>query len=122
MMNRQFVRFLLIGALNTVFGYSIFALFIFFGVHYSIASLLSTVLGVLFNFKTTGRYVFNNRKNSLLGKFFLVYAVIYGCNVGLLKIMNDFSISMYIAGAVLALPLAVLSYILNKKLVFEVEK
>ena len=122
MLNRQFVRFLMIGAVNTAFGYSIFALFIFFGLHYALASLLATILGVLFNFKTTGRWVFNNRQNSLLGKFFLVYAVVYGCNVGLLKILDEFSISMYVAGAVVLLPMAVLSYVLNKRFVFEVKQ
>lgn len=120
-LNTQFVRFLMIGAVNTIFGYSIFALFIFFGLHYALASLLATILGVLFNFKTTGRWVFNNRKSSLLGKFFLVYAIVYGCNVGLLKILDEFSVGMYAAGGVVLLPMALLSYVLNKRFVFEVK-
>ena len=122
MMNRQFMRFLMIGVLNTAFGYFLFALLIFLGLHYAVASLLATILGVLFNFKTTGRFVFDNRNNSLLGKFFMVYAIVYSCNVGLLKILDGFSISMYVAGALVLLPLALLSYFLNKQFVFEVKK
>ena len=114
--------YLLVGLLNTLFGYSVFAFLIFLNIHYSIASLLSTIVGVLFNFKTTGRFVFDNRKNSLLGKFFMVYAVIYGCNVGLLKILDGFAVDMYVAGALLLLPMALLSYVLNKKFVFEVKR
>lgn len=122
MLDKQFFRFLLIGAVNTVFGYSVFSLFIFLGFHYAIASLLATIVGVLFNFMTTGRYVFNNRENSLIGKFFLVYGLVYVCNVGLLKIMDAYSVDMYVAGALILLPMALLSYVLNKKFVFEVEK
>ncbi|MBP2665395.1 MAG: GtrA family protein [Firmicutes bacterium] len=122
MLDKQFFRFLLIGAVNTVFGYSAFSLFIFLGFHYAIASLLATIVGVLFNFMTTGRYVFNNRENSLIGKFFLVYGIVYVCNVGLLKIMDAYSIDMYVAGALILLPMALLSYVLNKKFVFEVKK
>ena len=120
--NKQFVRFLLIGAINTVFGYAVFSLFLFLGFHYAVASLLATSVGVLFNFLTTGRFVFNNRDHSLLGKFFLVYAVVYGCNVGALKILDALAVNLYLAGALLLLPLALLSYILNKTFVFEVKK
>ena len=121
-LNRQFLRFLLVGVLNTLFGYTMFALFIFSGVHYSLASLFSTILGVLFNFRTTGRLVFNNRNNSLLWRFSLVYTVVYGCNVGLLRVMDGYSIDMYVAGAVVVFPLALLSFFLNKRFVFEVGK
>lgn len=119
---KQFFRFLIIGAVNTLFGYSVFALFVFLGLHYAVASLLATIVGVLFNFMTTGRYVFNNRKNSLIGKFFLIYGIVYGCNVGLLKILDGYSVDMYVAGVLILLPLALLSYVLNKKFVFEVKK
>ena len=120
--NKRFVRFLFIGAINTGFGYAVFSLFLFLGFHYAVASLLATIVGVLFNFLTTGRFVFNNRDHSLLGKFFLVYAVVYGCNVGALKILDALAVNLYLAGALLLLPLALLSYILNKTFVFEVKK
>ena len=119
---RRFIKFLLVGVLNTLFGYAVFALFVYLGFHYSLASLLSTILGVLFNFRTTGRLVFNNRNNFLLWRFAMVYTVVYGCNVGLLRVMDGYSIDMYVAGAVAVFPLAVLSYFLNKRFVFEVGK
>lgn len=119
---RRFIKFLLVGVLNTLFGYAVFALFVYLGFHYSLASLLSTILGVLFNFRTTGRLVFNNRNNSLLWRFAMVYTVVYGCNVGLLRVMDGYSINMYVAGAVVVFPLALLSYFLNKRFVFEVGK
>ncbi|MFA5793885.1 MAG: GtrA family protein [Candidatus Brocadiia bacterium] len=122
MLNHQFIRFLIVGGVNTVFGYSIYALFIYIGLHYTIAALASTILGVLFNFKTTGIFVFKSNRNSLLFKFIGVYAVIYLLNIACLKIFNMLEVNMYLAGAILILPLAVLSFILNKKYVFKEQK
>jgi len=46
-LNIKFIRFFIIGLINTLFGYLMFALFIFLNFHYSIAVLLATILGVL---------------------------------------------------------------------------
>ncbi|NCQ92050.1 MAG: hypothetical protein GPI94_15420 [Microcystis aeruginosa LG13-03] len=54
----RFVRFLLVGVLNTIFGYSLFAVLILIGLNYKYAVLIGTIQGVLFNFQTTGRLVF----------------------------------------------------------------
>jgi putative flippase GtrA len=112
----------MVGSINTLFGYSTFALFIYLGIHYALASLLSTVLGVLFNFKTTGILVFKNKDNSLLFRFFGVYSVVYIINVLVLKLLGEAGLDMYLAGAVVIVPLAVLSFVLNKLFVFEVKK
>ena len=112
----------MVGGINTLFGYSAFALFIFMGVHYALASFLSTVLGVLFNFKTTGVLVFQNKDNGLLFRFFGVYSVVYVCNVLMLKVLGEVGVDMYMAGAVVIVPLAILSFVLNKLFVFEVKK
>lgn len=122
MIDKRFMKFLFVGLLNTIFGYSIFALFIFLNVHYSIASLLSTVLGVIFNFKTISKLVFKNNNNALIFKFIGVYTVIYIVNISFLRIFKTLSVNMYIAGGILVLPLAILSFILNKKYVFKERK
>lgn len=117
--NNKFIRFLVVGGINTLFGYSVFAIFIYLGFHYTIASFLSTVIGVLFNFKTLGKLVFKNNSNALIFKFFVVYAITYVINISLLRVLKTLGINMYIAGAILILPLAVLSFLLNKKFVFK---
>lgn len=117
-LDKQFVIFLLVGGLNTVFGYSIFALFIYIGLHYSVAVLLSTILGVIFNFHTIGRFVFGSDETSRIFKFFLVYGVVYGLNVFGIFVFYQFGVSEYIAGAVLILPVAMVAFLLNKKFVF----
>ena len=112
----------MVGGINTIFGYALFALFIFLGFHYAMASFLSTVLGVLFNFKTTGVLVFRNKDNRLLFRFFGVYSVVYVINVLMLKALGIAGFDMYLAGALVIIPLAVLSFVLNKLFVFGVKK
>jgi len=117
-MDKQFQIFLLVGALNTLFGYSTYAFLLFIGLHYTLAAFLATCAGVLFNFKTTGRIVFQNTKNSLLFKFILVYAVLYVINIAILKFFLLIGINAYWGGAICILPMALLGFLLNKHLVF----
>ena len=115
----QFVKFLFVGGLNTVFGYCMFSLFIFLKCHYALATLFSTVLGILFNFKTTGVLVFKNHDNKLLIKFFAVYTLLYFIGIGELKLMSSLGFNnMYLNYAIFILPNAMLSFILMKKTVF----
>jgi len=114
----KFFKFLLVGTINTIFGYTVFALLIFVGFHYTLSALLSTVAGVFFNFKTTGLFVFESRNNLLIFRFFMVYGIIYVLNIIILKIFNSYEINMYLAGAVPLFPLAILAYLLNKNFVF----
>lgn len=118
-LNRKFIRFLLVGGLNAIFGYSVYALLIYLNIHYSLAAFMATVFGVLFNFKTTGSLVFKSKNNMLLFKFIGVYVIIYIINIAALKVFNSFKIDMHLAGAALLLPMAVLSFILSKNFVFK---
>lgn len=118
MLKHQFVRFLLVGALNTLFGYGCFALFLHFGLHYSVALALATVLGVLFNFKSTGALVFNSRDNRLILRFIASYVVVYCVNLAGIKVFVQGGLTPQLAGALMLLPMAVLAFLLNKKYVF----
>lgn len=117
-LDKRFIRFLFVGGINTLFGYSVFALFIFLKFHYSLAVLFGTILGILFNFKTTGKMVFNNADNSLLFRFVGIYTVTYLINVACLKVFDVFKINMFLAGAFLILPMALFSFMLQRKFVF----
>lgn len=114
---RQFVTYLLVGALNTLFGYSTFAVFLLLGLHYAVAALLSTILGVLFNFHTIGRLVFGKRDPSLIVRFLGVYGVTYLLNVGALRLLHA-EIEVLVAQAALVLPLAGVSFLMHQRLVF----
>jgi len=115
---KHFLRYLIVGGINTLFGYGAFAGLLYLGLHYALASFIATCAGILFNFNTTGRLVFKNNNSKRLLKFLLVYALLYLINVSLLKLMVLFSINLYLGSAVTLLPMAWLAYLLNKKLVF----
>ena len=117
--NQQFVKFLLVGVLNSAFGYGCYVALTYVGLHYSIALFFATIFGVLFNFKTTGRIVFQSRENRLILRFVAIYALIYAINVAGVNRLLRFGLNAYVAAAVMILPLAVLAYILNKRFVFE---
>lgn len=115
----QFLKFLFVGAINTLFGYTIFSALIYCGIHYTIAILLATCLGVLFNFQTTGRYVFNNNNRKLLLRFIAVYIILYFINVSIIKFSNYFIDNIYMSGGVATIAVAFIAFFLNKYVVFQ---
>lgn len=118
LLSHRFVRFLLVGVMNVCFGYVVFAMSIKLGASYQVALIISNVLGILFNFKSIGVIVFRSHNNKLITRFFLVYAIIYIVNVGFIALLKQFQSNEYILQALLAFPLGLLSYYLNKQLVF----
>ena len=116
----RILRFLVIGVINTLFSYLIYAALVLLGMHYSLATLISTVLGVIFNFFTTGRIVFRNMDNRRFVRFVLVYLFTYLVNILLLGWLVDrLGIDKLIAGALVTLPVALLSYLLNAVWTFQ---
>ena len=114
----RFVRFLLVAGLNTVFGYTLFAALILIGIWYPVAAALATVIGILFNFQTTGRIVFGSRDFSRILRFFAVYAITYVVGVALLRWGDHRGISVLVMAALLAIPMGFFSYTLQRVLVF----
>jgi putative flippase GtrA len=118
MLDPQLLRFAAVGVLNTAFGYLIYAMILWVGLSYAVAAAVATVLGVLFNFKSTGRFVFGSRDNKLLFRFSGVYVLVYLANVLGLTLLTEFGLSAYTAGLLTLLPAAVLAFVLNKAFVF----
>lgn len=119
----RYIRFLLVGFVNTVFGYGFYAFFIFIGLHYSLAAFLGTVLGVLFNFQTIGRLVFKRTNGKFIFlRFVSAYAFGYFLNITLIYLLKKVGFNDYLAGAVLVLPVATLIYFLNSRYVFKPAK
>ena len=113
------MRYVFIGFINTGFGYSLFALLIYMHLHYSLALLLATIVGVLFNFKTIGIVVFKSCNNALITKFIGVYAFTYFLNICGLKIFILYHINMYVAGLILLVLITPVSFLLNRNFVFK---
>ncbi|HZE59497.1 MAG TPA: GtrA family protein [Burkholderiales bacterium] len=114
---REWLRFIVVGGINTAFGYACYAGCIFAGMGYALASAVSMVAGVLFNYGTTRGLVFRSRAGSLW-RFIGCYAVVYVFSVALLAQLDARGVNLYLAGLLVGLPAAVLSYVLLKTLVF----
>jgi putative flippase GtrA len=105
----KIIKFLSAGVLNTVFGYSVYAALLYIKVPYLVALLAATVAGVVFNYMSFGRIVFNGRGGWLVfGKFVVAYGLIYLANAILLRfLMEDFLLSPYL-GQIICIPIGVL--------------
>ncbi|MEY4504572.1 MAG: hypothetical protein RL154_868 [Pseudomonadota bacterium] len=112
---KQFVVFLFVGGVNTIFGYSIFAFFIFLKLSYYLAFLFAATLGVIFNFMTTGRIVFKNKDFSLFYKFIFISIIMYFLHIILIRIINVHINNLYISGLMTMSVTALLAFYLNKK-------
>jgi putative flippase GtrA len=114
----QFLRFLLVGLLNTAIGYSLFSLLVWVGLSYPLAIGIATLGGIAFNFQSTGRLVFNGAPWSRMGRFVGVYAVIYILNIAAVALLLKSGLNVYVSNAMVILPLALVAYFLQQKFVF----
>lgn len=114
----RLVKFFLVGGINTLFGYGVFALMIWLGLHYGLAAAISTIAGVLFNFKTTGRLVFGSHDNKRIFLFVAAYVTTYLLNLALLELLTRAGLNAYHSGLLLIIPMALVSYHLLSRFVF----
>ncbi len=117
---RQFLRFLAVGLLNTAFGYAVFGVFILAGVSPMPSLVLTYLLGVPFNFMTTGMLVFGNRGHASLGRFVVAYGVIYLFNVAAYHLLGAVGAGPLVTQAVCLPAVAVFAFILFRIHVFRV--
>ncbi len=121
-LHNRITHFFLVSGLNTIFGYGLFALLIYVGLHYALATFITTIIALLFNFKTTGLLVFENKENGLILKFVGVSGIRYIVTVLFLAIFKNFGINEYIGQAILIIPLGFFGYFLNHYFVFNKTK
>lgn len=116
---RRFVKFLFVGGINTLFGYSTYALFVAIGLTPGHALTISYILSIFWNFKTTGSIVFRNKDNKLIFKFFLSYIFTFFVNKYSLEfLINVLNVNEYLAEAIVIPPVAVLSFVIFKTFIF----
>jgi putative flippase GtrA len=114
----RFVRFVLVGVLNTGFSYGVYALLLYLGLNYVVANASAVALGVVFSFKTQGRLVFGNRDSRLLFRFALFWVLIWLVNVLFIALLIRAGLDAYMAGLVAVAPTTLLSYLVQKRFVF----
>ena len=118
--DEKFFKFLFVGFLNTVVSYLLYAFFVAVGLIPNLALFFQYILGVLWNFKTTGVIVFKNHNNKLIFKFIGTYIITFFINSLFLNILAvQIGLNEYLSQAILVLPVALLSFLLFKFWVFK---
>jgi len=112
------VRYVVVGMANTGFSYAVYALTLVLGFSYPVASLITLIAGICLSFKTQGRFVFRNARNSLFGRFLVSWVLIYLCHVGVVALCLRLGLNTFIGGAV-AMPFNVVTgFLLQRYFVF----
>jgi putative flippase GtrA len=114
----QFARFLVVGTLNTAFGYGVFAGLVMLGVDPVPALVATYFVGVPFNYVTTGRFVFRPGGGGAFLRFVAAYVVVYFFNLALFEMLGLAGASPLLAQALCLPVVAVFSFFLFKLHVF----
>ena len=82
------------------------------------ANFGALLLGILFSFRTQGRLVFGNRDGRLIFRFAAVWGLIFLVNILLISVLMHAGLNAYWAGALAMVPITVISYFVQKFIVF----
>ena len=115
---QRFALFLGVGSVNFGFYYSVFAGLHILGVSPSAAVVIATIIGVLFNFCTTGRVVFRSGDVRVLPRFIGVYVVQCCLNIAFLRLLIMIGIPVLVAEAIVVGGLAVFTFLALRRWVF----
>jgi len=114
----RFLRFIVAGGVNTLFGYAVYGAAIVLGAPVWAALLTGMVAGTVFNFFTTGGYAFRQLALRRYPRFVGCYLLVYAVNLALIAAVSSWIPDKVLAQAVLLVPLALFSYVLMARLVF----
>lgn len=114
----QFIRFLVAGSINTIFGFLVFSLSIFVGAEVWLALLACMTFGVVFNFFTTGGYVFRELSFKGFILFIICYIFMYCINLWSIELLSMWLNSKILCQLILTFLLAILSYLILSRYVF----
>lgn len=112
------IRFLIAGVINTLFGFAVYSVFIMSGVAVWLSLLVGMLSGTVFNFFTTGGYVFRDLSFTRFPLFVLCYLLVYGINLLLIELISFWLNNKILSQAIVIFPLAFLSYFLMARFVF----
>ena len=117
----DFFKFLTVGFINTIFGYTVYATLLFFQTPYLFALFLSTFFGIIFNYFSFGRIVFYEQNNWLVFyRFLIAYSIIFSINVIVLSTLTYYFIFSPYIGQIICIPInVILSWLLMNYWVFK---
>jgi len=115
----KFVKFLLTGGFNTVMGFAIYSGFYYLTHNEFVSLLLNYIIGIVINYFTYSKVVFDIHNFSFFFKFIGVYVIIYAINLCALKLcINVLAINPYLSQLMTMVIIVPLLFISLRKLVY----
>jgi putative flippase GtrA len=111
-------RFVVAGMANTVFGFIVYSAAVLAGAPVWAALLAGVLAGVVFNYVTIGGYAFRQLSWRNFPWFVLCYVAVYLTNLGLIELLSRNGLGVIVAQAIVTVPLAVMSYLMMRFMVF----
>ncbi|MBA1419956.1 MAG: GtrA family protein [Epsilonproteobacteria bacterium] len=118
-MLRQFLRYNLVGLINTVVGFGLIMLLMYMGINAVLSNAIGYGIGAILSYFLNKHYTFTYKNDSMRVaiKFFAVLGVAYLLNYMVLMTLLA-TINPYIAQAVSAVVYTLSAFIMMKFLVF----
>jgi putative flippase GtrA len=113
----QFIKFGIVGLSNTAIGLGTYYLFLWLGVHYMIANVLSWLISVFNAFYWNSRYVFKSGSSWLKALFrtYISYGISFLAGTGVLYMLVEWcGISDIIAPLLVLIVTVPFNFVLNK--------
>ena len=126
----QFIKFGIVGAINTAVYYIFYSGLVYINVSYLLANIVAVILSVLNSYFWNNRYVFKMKKNekrntcTTLIKTFLAYVGIWLIlsNIVLVLFVEIIHVSEYIAPVFVLFITVPLNFVINKYWAFKPTK
>jgi putative flippase GtrA len=117
--NTEFIRFLITGAINTAFGYAVFAVSFFLTGNEAVALAIDYVAGAFFNYQSYARLTFPDYPTKRFIFFCMVYVAVYFLNYSILFLLiRYYLLNAYVSQLFALIVCPLFLYVLLKKFVF----
>jgi putative flippase GtrA len=113
----RLVRFGIVGSVNTLVSYLIFAGLLRVGWHYTLATLAGCTCGMALGFRLHGRFVFEHPGRGRFMRFALFFIALYGLSIGIQALARK-AMNGYLAGVAAASITIPASFFLNRNFVY----
>ncbi len=112
------LRFVLVGAFNTLVSFGSFSLLVAADIDLPVASLAGLIAGIAVGFLTQGSLVFGHLSLPSLARFLMAWTTMYFVHLGIVYGLMAIGVPPIAGGAVALCVIAGLSYFVLRDLVF----
>ena len=111
-------RFILIGGANTLFGFLAYSLVALSDLPTWLVLVISNIFSISFSFFTSSSLVFRKLGTSIIPRFVFAYMITFVMYWKLIEWLTPTFGGRIVAMAIIVIPMALLSYFLQSKFVF----